>query len=158
MSIIDPKYKGRPAKADWLTEFLNKNATTAIFRTVKSKSEDGTETSEQVDTGKTLTDIEKLFDVAAANGIDARGKYGAQVGRLNATGRLRMTIGNSLRAAAKKRGGLYNLAKEFVDADEAFMDGAVPTHRPDGTKIAAAPVVGSKLPTTGAETPVNEPA
>jgi hypothetical protein len=147
VSIIDPKYKGRPAKADWLTDFVEKNATTAIVKTVKSKAEDGTETSETVETGKRATDLDKLFALAEANGFPAHAKYGDQVDRKNAVGRLRMTIGNVLRAAARKRGGLYNVDKDFIDADDAFMAGGAPTHNPDGTKIVKATVATKEAET-----------
>lgn len=140
MSIIDPKYKGRPAKADWLTDFLNRHASNAAHKTVKVPATEDTPAREDlVATGKFSTNLGKLFAIAEANGFPATEKYGDQVERKNAVGRLRMTIGNVLRATAKKRGGLYDADKNFVDADDAFMGGNAPTHNPDGTKIPKAP-------------------
>lgn len=144
-SIIDPKYKGRAARADFVSKLITDHASTPVLKVVKTKDEDGTVTETTEPTGKTSIDLEKLFAIAEANGFNATLKYGDQVERLNAPGRLRMTIGNVLRAVARKRGGL-NVDGKFVHADDEFMAGALPTHNPDGTKIAKAPVTSDKEP------------
>lgn len=52
-------------------------------------------------------------------------------------GMARMNIANMLRAAARRRGGLF-IAGAWVNAPEGYSDKA-PTENPDGTKIPKAP-------------------
>lgn len=148
MSIIDPKYKDKyKQNKDWLSKAIEQHAyeqkTKERSKTEKVEGEPDKVTSEIVNVGKPAVNLNKLFDVAEANGIKARELYGAQIDRPGAPGRLRMTIGNSLRAAAKARHGL-NLpvgeggAYQFVDADAAFIGDLPKTQNPDGSKIAKA--------------------
>lgn len=138
-SIIDPKYRDKyKGEKDWLSKFIDDNATTAVMKTKVTKAEDGSETSEEIDTGKRQLDLDKLFDLADANGIDARGRYGEQVSNAGAPGRLRMTVGNMLRAAARKRHGLNDINGEWNDADAAFIGDSERSEERDGSKIAKA--------------------
>lgn len=138
-SIIDPKYRDRYRNRElgWFDHFMNDNVMVATSRTKTVKDAEGNTTTEEVP-GKPAIDMDKLFELAGANGVDAKGKYGDQIDAKNAAGRLRMTVGNMLRARAKARHGLYNVAGEWVEADEAFLDGAERTQERDGTKIPKA--------------------
>lgn len=138
-SIVPEKYRGDYKGAqDWLTDFIDGLVKEPIMKTVKVKDEEGKVTGEeQVPSAKTVLNLDKLFGLATANHIDVA-KYEEQRDRPNAAGRLRMTIGNSLRAAAKHRHGLFDLDGEWIDAPEDFLDGAERTQERDGTKIAKA--------------------
>lgn len=127
-SIVDPKYrnkyKGEDAK-DWLSHFIDNQC--------RVKSEDGK---------SSLFDVERLFSLALANGSKSEdiAKSKTQSGTRGWVPRMRMTYGNSLRAAAKKRFGLYDLGGEFQNVDDGFKEKfnlTSPTHSPDGTKIKA---------------------
>lgn len=135
-SIVPEKYRDRyRGDGDWLKKFINGQIVSTVMKEVTTKAEDGTETTETVPTKKTSMDLDKLFDLASINSINAREKYEDQVERKNAPGRLRMTIGNMLRAAARHRHGLYNLEGEWVEADADFLGDAPKTHNQDGSKI-----------------------
>ncbi len=136
-SIIDPKYRDKYKDPDWIGELINSNATDAVTKTVKSKDKDGNETEETVETKKRKLDLDRFFALCKANHIDTASME-EQVGRPNATGRIRMTLGNSLRAAARRRGGLFDNDGNWQDAPEAITKGAEPTENPDGSKIAKA--------------------
>lgn len=142
MSIIDPKYaatyKNKPK--DWTASFIDDHTAIPDTRekTVKVKNEDGTETehTETVTLKKTRLDLDALFGLAKANAIDTA-EMEAQRDRKNAPGRIRMTLGNQLRAAAKHRHGLNDLNGEFHDAPADFIGDAPKTQNPDGSKIEA---------------------
>ncbi len=135
MSIIDPKYRGKyRGTSDWLTSFVDAQVKEVVTKQVTTTAEDGTKTVETVDTKNTRINLDSLFALAKANNLNVD-KYADQVDRPNAAGRLRMTIGNMLRSAAKKRHGLYNIAGEWNDADAEFIGDAEKTHNADGSKI-----------------------
>lgn len=124
-SIIGGDYakKYRERGADWIGELIDKQCVA------------------QDDKGKpTGLVIEDLFGLAEVNGIDVT-KYRTQVDRPNAVGRLRMTIGNMLRARAKRRHGLYATDQKWVKAPKEFLESIdapeKPTEQKDGTKIVA---------------------
>lgn len=143
-SIIDPKYQGRykEENKDWLAKFIDANATDVVMKTVKTKTvevdDEGNETevvtSEEVPSKKKSLNVEALFTIGEKNGLDVE-KFRDQIGRKNAPGRLRMTIGNMLRAEARRRFGLIDVNGEFVAADDAFVAGLERTHNSDGSKI-----------------------
>jgi hypothetical protein len=134
-SIIDPKYKGKKAD-DWVTGFIDEHVRVPIMRAVDLKDEEGNVVgSEEVDTGKSFVDLDKLFELATINALDAS-KFEAQRDRPNAPGRIRMSVGNMLRAAAKRRHGLKGLDGKFVTAPGDFVGDAPLKENPDGTKIA----------------------
>ncbi len=143
-SIIDPKYRGKyRADKDWLAVTIDNHVQVKQTKERQTKNEDGSPGPTEVVTLKqTRIDMDRLFALADVNGIDARAKYGDQVERKNAPGRLRMTIGNMLRAVAKRRHGLFvpdtesESGKTWVDADELFINGGEKTENPDGSKIA----------------------
>lgn len=137
MSIVNPKYRGKynAENADWLSRLIVANTYVQKTKEKTIKAEDGTETTETVNVGKPAVDLEKLFDFAEANAINARELYGDQVDRAGAAGRLRMTIGNLLRSAAKRRHGL-NVDGKFVEAPAEFIGEVAKTENPDGSKIA----------------------
>jgi len=139
-SIVDPKYRDKyKTNKDWLAALIDDNCVVANTKVKKTKNEDGSETEETVTLKSTSIDLDALFALAEANAIDVA-KYKTQIDTHGAPGRLRMTIGNMLRSAAKKRHGLYVLDKagdkSWVDADAAFIGDAEKTHNPDGSKIA----------------------
>lgn len=115
-SIIDPKYaeklRSPEAKADWLYGFIKTQCYNAEGQ----------------------LDVEELFNVAEINGIKARDKYEGQVGQKNAVGRLRMTIGNSLRAQARRKHGLYDARGEWHDAEAPYTD-LPATHDRNGARL-----------------------
>jgi hypothetical protein len=136
-SIIGEKYRGKYTGAgDWLAGMIDGQVQTPEFKDKTTKDEDGVETTRSVATGQKPVDLKKLFELAEANGIDAEARYGDQIERPNATGRLRMTIGNMLRARARKRHGLNDLEGNFVAADADFVGDHPKTQHPDGSKIA----------------------
>lgn len=133
MSIIAEKYRGVKKEKDWAAREIENACTESVTKENKKTAEDGTETSETVTLKKTVFNLDKLFALAEENKIDVS-KYKADVDKPGAPGRLRMTIGNMLRAAARKRHGL-NVDGEFKDADSEFIGDSVKTHNPDGSKI-----------------------
>lgn len=134
-SIIGSKYAGKYKDKDWLGQFVDANATDAVTREKKLVDpETKAETVETIETGKRSLNLDKLFQLCKANGIDTA-KMEAQRDRPNAPGRIRMTLGNRLRAAAKHRHGLYDLNGEWTDADPAFLGDSIQTHNRDGSKI-----------------------
>lgn len=141
-SIINEKYRDRykPENRDWLAKFIDDQCTSPVTKEKTVKDEDGNETTEVVELKRRVLDLEALFDLAEANHIPAREKYADQADRKNAPGRLRMTIGNMLRAAARKRGGLFDNDGEWNEAGDGFEVNDPLTENPDGTRIAAAKV------------------
>lgn len=136
-SIIDPKYRGKYTKEtrDWVGAFIDTECGSPVMKTVKTKDEDGTVKTSEVATGKVAIDVDKLFKLAEQNHIDCE-KYAESK---DAVGRMRMTLGNSLRAAARKRHGLKNLGGTFMTASTEFVkDLGEATETADGQKIAKA--------------------
>lgn len=133
-SIIPEKFRqGYKGAQDWVSEFITGQVAVQKFKTVET--EGGGE--EQRPVGKPKTDLDHLFELAEKNGLKANELYGDQVDRPGAVGRLRMTIGNTLRKYARQRHGLYNRAGDWCEADAEFLaDAGDPTHTRDGGKIA----------------------
>lgn len=163
MSIIDEKYRNKyRGDKDWLATLIDANCVTKETKEIKKTNEDGSESTETVTTAKTSVDLAKLFALAEANNIKATEKYGDQVDRKNAPGRLRMTIGNMLRAAAKHRHGLFapsgdGVEPVWTEADAAFLNGAEVTENRDGTRIVKVKPVEAK-PAADAGVEVSEEA
>lgn len=138
-SIVPEKYREKyRGPGDWVKQFMTAQVTKPKTKEVDVKDEDGnvvgTDTKELKGS---VTDIEALFDLAVANNLDVD-KYRGDVDKKNAVGRLRMTIGNKLRAAARRRHGLNDLNGDWHDADSDFLAGLPdPTETQDGEKIAA---------------------
>lgn len=139
MTIMPEKFRNKDYKGaqDWVKSFIDGEVLQAVTKEVTTKNEDGTETTETVETSKTSVDLGKLFALAEANHFNVE-KYKADVEKKNAPGRIRMTVGNMLRAAARKRHGLYDATGEWNEAPADFIrDAELKEHR-DGTKIAKA--------------------
>lgn len=135
-SIIADKYRdGYKGAEDWLSEFIDGQVKKPVMKTKTIKDDDGNETTEEYATKQTRVDLEALFTLADQNSLDARARYADQVDRKNAAGRLRMTIGNMLRAAARHRHGLFDVEGEWNDAPEGFLGDHPKTQERDGTKI-----------------------
>jgi len=137
-SIIADKYgKGYTGANDWLAGFIDGQVKEAVTREKTVTDDEGNKTTETVELKRKTLNVDKLFDLAAANGIDARAAYGDQLDRPNAAGRLRMTIGNKLRSAAKHRHGLYDIDGDWAEAPVEFIGDHAKTQNPDGSKIQA---------------------
>lgn len=104
---------------DWLNEFM------AQFK--KTKTVKVGDTEREVEDG---VDVETLVKVAHANGFEPKVH-----GKAN-PGLFRMTIGNALRARARKRHGLYDAQGNWHEASEVFTRGHEKTENPDGSVIA----------------------
>ena len=137
-SIIPSKYAAayKERGPDWVGDKIAENCVDV------TKNDKGKETS--------ALDVDRLFDLAKANNIDTA-KYEEQVDRPNAPGRLRMTIGNMLRARVKRRHGMFNANGKWSNAPEAFLEaiGAEdkPTEKRDGEKIAKPKPPKAETPT-----------
>lgn len=142
-SIIGAKYQDRYKEKDWLGNFIDSNATDPVTREKKTKVKDEagveTVTTETVETGKRKLNLDNFFALADANLIDTASMR-EQRDRPNAPGRIRMTLGNSLRAAARHRHGLFDVAGVWVEAPADWLGDAVRIQHPDGSKIVVANV------------------
>lgn len=140
-SIIPEKYQGKYKGAeDWLSTFIDGQVKTVPMKDkTTTETVDGEEITKTVSVaaGKAKLDLDKLFALTDANAIDSK-EMQAQRDRKNAPGRIRMTLGNALRAAAKHRHGLNDLDGNWIDAPADFIGDAPKTHNPDGSKIAVA--------------------
>lgn len=136
-SIIDKKYTERYRKGggDWTSKFIDERVADPITKERTKKGEDGTETTETVTLKGSRVNLEKLFALAEANHIDVSG-YRGDVDKKNAPGRLRMTVGNRLRAVAKRQHGLNDTEGTFHEADAETIGGKPRTQDPaTGDKI-----------------------
>lgn len=140
-SIIPEKYQGKYKGAeDWLSTFIDGQVKTVPMKDkTTTETVDGEEITKiiSVAAGKAKLDLDKLFALTDANGIDSK-EMQAQRDRKNAPGRIRMTLGNALRAAAKHRHGLNTIDGTWTEAPADFIGDAPKTHNPDGSKIAVA--------------------
>lgn len=106
MSIIDEKYKGKyKGASDWAGLQLEEQCYDAQEK------------------GPAIPNLNKMIKLAKANKMDKDklAEMEARSGAANAIGNIRMAIGNMLRAAAKRRFGLYDLAGEWVKAPKDFL-------------------------------------
>ncbi len=120
-SIIPKKYRNNyKGASDWIGEFIDGQCRTKG----ENDKDEGLNPS-------------LLCDLAAANHVkeDKVAHFRGDIGKKNAPGRLRMTIGNMLRAAARKRHGLFDLNGDWVDAPDTFIGDAPKVQNPDGSKI-----------------------
>lgn len=139
MSIMPEKFRDKNYKGaqDWVKSFIDDQVLDVVTKEVTTKHEDGTKTTETVATSKTSVNMDRLFAMAEANHLNVD-KYKGDVEKKNAPGRLRMTVGNMLRAAARKRHGLNDIAGDWHDAPADFIGDAELKENRDGTKIAKA--------------------
>lgn len=118
MSIIPDKFRDKTYKGaeDWIsTEFLAKHAMTPAVPGKKAEPD-----SPAVKAEPAKINVTALFDLAAANGVDAEHlRPGSE--NHGAAGRIKMTIANMLRSRAKKRGGLFDVNKKWHKAPAEFM-------------------------------------
>lgn len=109
------RYRGDP---DWLGQFINNNCRKVL------------------EEGKAaVLCMDSLLSLAEKNGVPAESiaDWRGQVGRPGAPGRLRMTVGNALRARAKRRHGLIDLDDNFVHAAAEFIGDAPRLEKSDGS-------------------------
>jgi hypothetical protein len=133
VSIINEKYKGKyKGASDWIGRLIEEKCT-KITKTKAKGDEPAKETKE--------LHIPSLFALAKANGLDKEklDALKAQQDTPNAPGRIRMTIGNMLRAAAKRRHGLVDTDGTTLTPDADFVLPAEPVEDLAGEKIAKAP-------------------
>lgn len=144
-SIIDPKYRNKyKNRAEWLSDLLKEHASlTKEHPAVAAVGEEGKEGYKPAKDARTTVegvDTTALFAIGAENGFNLD-KYKNQTDGHGFPGRFRMTVGNMLRAEAKKRHGIM-LGGTFVEAPADWLEAnkapAEPTHAQDGTKIAKA--------------------
>ena len=128
-SIIDPKYAQRyRGSKDFIGEFIDDQCREEHTEYTKSGKE------------KTVRhmSVNLMLDLAERNGANV-GALRNQTDRPNAAGRIRMSVGNMLRARALKRHGLYNLDGDVVGAPREFLQQyeapSQPTETMDGEKI-----------------------
>lgn len=137
-SIIPAKYQGKYKGAeDWLAQFIDGQVKVVQMKDKKVKETVDDEEVEkviQVASGPAKLDLDKLFALCDANGVDSK-EMQAQRDRKNAPGRIRMTLGNSLRAEARHRHGLNTINGEWVEAPAEFIGDHPKTKNPDGSKI-----------------------
>lgn len=154
-SIIPPKYQGKYKGAeDWLSEFIDGQVKVVPMKektVTEGEGDDAVTKTITVAAGKAKLDLDKLFALTDANGIDSR-EMRAQRDRKNAPGRIRMTLGNALRAAAKHRHGLNTIDGTWTEAPASFIGDSPKTQNPDGSKIVVA------KPSAEADAPSEEPA
>lgn len=117
MNMVDEKYRNKyKGSSDWIGEFIKSNV------------------NKDAGDGKSTYDAGLMRKLAEKNGVDASKLAEANVGRA------RMTIGNQLRARAKKRHGLFDINGAWVKAPEDFLkeSGAPdsPMEDKNGNKIA----------------------
>ena len=129
-SIINSKYTGKYREAsDWMGDFIRKNASAFEEVTVNGK------TVEQ----EAGLDVDALFTLAENNGLDVA-SHKKRKKDPGFVGNFRMSLGNMLRAVARKRHGLYDVENTFrkAPADWLSEQGAPEkaTHTKDGEKIA----------------------
>lgn len=119
MTIINEKYKGKYKGA---SDFVG----TVIEDNCIVKNEEQSK--------KKVYDIDALFNLARANHIDVT-KFDTVENRA-AVGRMRMTIGNMLRAVAKRRHSLNDVKGNVIAAPADFTaELGEPTENADGTLI-----------------------
>lgn len=125
-SIVDPKYRDRykGKEKDFVGKFIDEQT---MVNSADGKSK--------------MPSLQKLFELALANGADSKkiDNYRLQDDSHGFGGRMRMTIGNILRAVAKQRHGLIDLSNTFHPIDESFKSThglTSPTHSPGGEKIS----------------------
>lgn len=136
-SIIDKKYAERYKNADkdWAAQFIDRHVVVQHEKEIEKKDEQGNVVgTEIVALKKTGIDLDKLFALADQNKLETD-TLKAQRANKNAPGRIRMTIGNQLRAAAKHRHGLFDTEGVWHDAPAEFIGDAAKTHNPDGSRI-----------------------
>ena len=140
-SIIPPKYQGKYKGAeDWLSEFIDGQAKVVPMKdktVTDGEGDDAVTNVISVAAGKAKLDLDKLFALTDANGVDSK-EMQAQRDRKNAPGRIRMTLGNALRAAAKHRHGLNTIDGTWTEAPAAFIGDSPKTQNPDGSMIVVA--------------------
>lgn len=136
-SIIGAKYRdGRYKTKDWLATTISGvvETTKEVTKTVK----DGDETKSVKATVSDGIDVNALFALAKANGLDVT-KYDAQRDSHGFPGRFRMTVRNMLQKVAKQRHGIIVDGK-FTPAPADWLEAkgaeAKPTHTEQGEKIA----------------------
>ena len=123
-----------------------KPAVEAVEGVAEVKDEDGNVIVEAVaevkgkaaTKGKDVWDLDKMFLLAEQNGIDTLSKTFVGLRETGNIGRARMTIGNMLRAAARKRHGLYDNEGNWVEAPLEARNEGEPTQGRDGSKIVKA--------------------
>lgn len=109
------KYRG---DQDWLGNFINANCRKVL------------------EEGKAAQlCLDSLMILAEVNAVDAKdvSYWRKQFNKPGAPGRIRMTIGNMLRARAKRRHGLLDLEGNWVEADAEFIGDARRTEESDGS-------------------------
>lgn len=141
-SIVDPKYRKKATEQDWVGKLIAESATKMKDKTTKVPVEgsDPPTTTDVITQVPDGVDVDGLFKLAGANSLEVS-KFEAQREHPGFPGRFRMTVANMLRAAARNRHGIFNLAGEWQDAPADWLattnprPPGEPTHNKDGSKI-----------------------
>jgi hypothetical protein len=112
---------------DWINRILDERCTNTI-NAVPAETDDEGNVVKRGRKGKKVLDLEALKALAADNAIEVKAYPNP--------GMYRMNVGNMLRAAARKRGGLV-IDGEFTSAPSDFEVNEKITENPDGSKITA---------------------
>ena len=118
---------------DWINQILAKHCIDANVGAVEAvaevKDKDGNVTTEGVrgKKGKDVVNLENLTSLAEENHLTVKEYVNAGMARMN--------VGNMLRAAARKRGGLF-IKGRWTKAPEDFEVLEPLTHGRDGEKLA----------------------
>lgn len=124
MSIVDEDYRMRyRGKGDWFKQFIDAHCYNPVMKRVEVTLSDGTVEMQDQPTKRRVFDPNALFDMAVENGIpeDRLTRFKEIVGQVTSEGRIRMSVGNMLRAATRKNGGL-TFRGTFYEADEDFLN------------------------------------
>lgn len=150
-SIVNPKYRGKYTadQKDWLSKFLDDNASKTKEVKVTVKAEDGEGTVTKTEKRPDGVDVDAIFALGKANGLTLT-KYEDQRNHHGFPGRFRMTVANSLRRIIRERHGIFNAGGTFMKAPAEMLTkvGASekPTHNQDGTKIVPPKVEAPATP------------
>lgn len=121
-NFISEKYRKRGPVQDFVADLINDSC--YDYETDKNGKP----------VGKPKLNVDALCDLADLNGINSD-TLRAQKDQKNAPGRIRMSLGNALRATARRRFGLKDLNDEWVDAPEEFTEGLVQKEDQEGNRL-----------------------
>ncbi len=139
-SIINSKYRGRAKTADFVSGLID--AASAKTQVVEKKVDLGDGKHKMVkQTVPAGIDVGGLFELGQRNSLPID-KFQSQTGTHGFAGRFRMTVANMLRAAARKRHGLFDAKGKWVEApvDWLVAQGATGDATQDRKGVSTVPV------------------
>lgn len=108
MTIVDPSYRARyVGRGDWVKQQIDDYCYQSKTSTVGVTQPDGSIRYEIHKSKRKYFYPDLLFDMAEENGIEGvRENWVAVLEKKNGEGRVRMSVGNMIRAAARRNKGL----------------------------------------------------